>query len=393
MNATDDEYWNEKSFEGFSFEDEEKEVNLNKKIPPEYEGLLIGSSETKLDNVESLDTLLSKDILDKIFLKPDSKSNKTSSTQQKQKSVKSTIESIVMSYKYTLEPYRSLEEKKMLLKESLDTEDGNAILTVIIFLTSTLKKNIFQRILRDNPVAASHYVQYLYSNQYIDELVDTLEMLGRTKDAMMILFKCGCRNPKNCLQRLNVCANLAEDQYDKQMISQFIHLVGKYEVKWAQFMSVVTLISDKCKEQQNVNSCRMLANEFNLSAKQLEATLLITFSQLQNWVLVDDMFVNKNWLGKDKLALSLPIAETVKLLHLNGAPSSSLTRYIKMIKDSDERLELAKKFYCHHVIIDDFVTKKDRRGLLIYKLTLQKQSESYYYADIILKSPNIKWKN
>lgn len=79
-----------------------------------------------------------------------------------------------------------------------------------------------------------------------------------------------------------------------------------------------------------------------------------------------------------------------------------------MIKDSDERLELAKKFSCHHVIIDvckhrilkiksfsglsckifqDFASKKDRRGLLIYKGNLPKQTESYYYADTILKSP------
>lgn len=35
-----------------------------------------------------------------------------------------------MSCPYTLEPYRSLEEKNMLLKEALNTEDGNAILTV-----------------------------------------------------------------------------------------------------------------------------------------------------------------------------------------------------------------------------------------------------------------------
>jgi len=256
-----------------------------------------------------------------------------------------------------------------------------------------LKKGIFQRILRDNPVAASHYVQYLYSKQYIDELVDTLEMLGRTKDAMMMLFKFGCRNPQNCLQRLNVCVNLADEPYDKQMISQLINLIGKHEVKCAQFSSVVTLISNKYKEQQNISSCRMLANEFNLSAKQIEATLLITFCQLQNWVHVDEMFVNKNWLGKDKLALTLPVGETVKLLHNNGAPSSSLTRYIKMIKDSDERLELAKKFNCHHIIIDDFASKKDRRGLLVYKTVLQKQTESYYYADTILRSPNIKWKN
>lgn len=83
-----------------------------------------------------------------------------------------------------------------------------------------------------------------------------------------------------------------------------------------------------------------------------------------------------------------------------------------MIKDSDERLELAKKFNCHHIIIDvknkinhkqftikkyimvyfylifqDFSSKKDRRGLLVYKTMLQKQTESYYYADTILKSP------
>lgn len=35
----------------------------------------------------------------------------------------------------------------------------------------------------------------------------------------------------------------------------------------------------------------------------------------------------------------------------------------------------------------DFASKKDRRGLLVYKTVLQKQSECYYYADQILKSP------
>jgi hypothetical protein len=35
----------------------------------------------------------------------------------------------------------------------------------------------------------------------------------------------------------------------------------------------------------------------------------------------------------------------------------------------------------------DFSSKKDRRGLLVYKSMLQKQTESYFYADTILKSP------
>jgi len=76
-------------------------------------------------------------------------------------------------------------------------------------------------------------------------------------------------------------------------LNTFNYILGKTDVKCTQFPSVVTLVSDKYKEQQNINSCRTLANEFNLSVKQIEATLLITFCQLQNWVHVDDMFVNK----------------------------------------------------------------------------------------------------
>lgn len=38
-------------------------------------------------------------------------------------------------------------------------------------------------------------------------------------------------------------------------------------------------------------------------------------------------------------------------------------------------------------LFQDFATKKDRRGLLVYKTILQKQTESYYYADTILRSP------
>lgn len=46
----------------------------------------------------------------------------------------------------------------------------------------------------------------------------------------MMLFKFGCRNPQNCLQKLNVCVNLADEQYDKQIITQFINLVGNYNM-------------------------------------------------------------------------------------------------------------------------------------------------------------------
>lgn len=50
--------------------------------------------------------------------------------QKKQNSIETTIDNILMSETYTLEQYRSIEDKKMLLKHALATEDGNAILTV-----------------------------------------------------------------------------------------------------------------------------------------------------------------------------------------------------------------------------------------------------------------------
>jgi len=46
----------------------------------------------------------------------------------------------------------------------------------------------------------------------------------------MMLFKFGCRNPQNCLQRFNVCVNLANEQYDKQIISQLINLIGNLKM-------------------------------------------------------------------------------------------------------------------------------------------------------------------
>lgn len=57
----------------------------------------------------------------------------------------------------------------------------------------------------------------------------------------MILFKFGCQNPQNCLQRFNVCSNLADDQYDKLMISQLINLIGNwlwYIPYWEKYLYI-----------------------------------------------------------------------------------------------------------------------------------------------------------
>lgn len=56
-----------------------------------------------------------------------------------------------------------------------------------------------------------------------------------------MLFKFGCRNPQNCLQRFNVCANLADEQYDKQIISQLINLIGIQNLCFRSSMNEIYL--------------------------------------------------------------------------------------------------------------------------------------------------------
>jgi hypothetical protein len=124
-------------------------------------------------------------------------------------SPKEAIDCMVKGINVDLNVYKGKEEKLYLLDFAIDSNDGNAITSVVLFLQRTLKPALFNHELSKRSLAADHYVYYLKEMQQINDLIDILAMLGRHEDAAMMLYmqainckssETKIRNLKSCLQ-------------------------------------------------------------------------------------------------------------------------------------------------------------------------------------------------
>lgn len=71
--------------------------------------------------------------------------------------------------------FRAIHEKEALLDEAIACGDGDAILTVLLFLKQTLKPSHFNKIIQIRPDAVRHYVNYLLRRFMVAECSDFLE--------------------------------------------------------------------------------------------------------------------------------------------------------------------------------------------------------------------------
>lgn len=74
--------------------------------------------------------------------------------------------------KYSLNVYRSIEHKTQLLDQSIDTYDGNVILTVTVYLARSLSRSIFHHLLSKREAAIKHYSTYLVFHNRLQDLAD-----------------------------------------------------------------------------------------------------------------------------------------------------------------------------------------------------------------------------
>jgi hypothetical protein len=81
-----------------------------------------------------------------------------------------TISKLLMGKSVSLHIYRSLKDKEALLDEAIASGNGDAILQVVLFIQSTVKKKIFHEILRLRPEAVTHYVNYLGTRMKLGEV-------------------------------------------------------------------------------------------------------------------------------------------------------------------------------------------------------------------------------
>ncbi|OWA54067.1 hypothetical protein BV898_18487 [Hypsibius exemplaris] len=83
---------------------------------------------------------------------------------------------IMRNKPFSLENYRSIEEKVVLLDQALNLHDTNAIL----HLKNTLSLALFVEEMAKKPDAVDQYLDYLKEEWCHQECLDFLERLGRT---------------------------------------------------------------------------------------------------------------------------------------------------------------------------------------------------------------------
>lgn len=84
------------------------------------------------------------------------------------------ITQMLMKKPCSLHCFRGIHEKEALLDEAIVCGDGDAILTVLLFLQQTLKTSHFNRIIQCRPEAIRHYVNYMLQRFLVAECSDFL---------------------------------------------------------------------------------------------------------------------------------------------------------------------------------------------------------------------------
>uniref|UniRef100_A0A8C4XHG6 Spermatogenesis-defective protein 39 homolog n=1 Tax=Erpetoichthys calabaricus TaxID=27687 RepID=A0A8C4XHG6_ERPCA len=90
---------------------------------------------------------------------------------------------------YTLEDFRALRDKMLLLDEAVQLHNGNVITAVLIFLKKTLSKEILFRELESRQVALRHFIHYLKEMEELKLLNELLKFLGRTEEMALMQYR------------------------------------------------------------------------------------------------------------------------------------------------------------------------------------------------------------
>ncbi|KAK6631812.1 hypothetical protein RUM43_013876 [Polyplax serrata] len=423
----DENYWNHSESKAFSFDDDELGSNsrlFGAKVKSSFVADIIFEGVPQKPDLEQrpLETLISSYSLQRIFEEKICSKSENLSVQEELKlaqrqlsnqwvplSVSKTVNLIALGQPYSLHLYRSLELKKALLDEAIKSGDGNGILTVVIFLSNTLKKSLFYQILQTRPVAVAQYVQYLTSRVMVSDLIDLLEMLGQTRDAGMKQFEFiiqGIQNKKTKLQRLNTCYSnhfSLLDSNDKYLLKDYINFlewtltIDETGTKSSMNNSVLDSLAYLCtnhwdEPKTSKTSPWFLSAMQNISERQFQWVILLERSQKQCWADIETHFLTKGWLSGKKLKGIISIEKIIVEMCKHEAPYNVLEKYFEVIGNYDKRLEVAKQVSCHKAVIDTLVLMKDRQGIIDYKMNLKPQSEEYLHAESVLRN-QIKWKN
>ncbi|XP_064781081.1 spermatogenesis-defective protein 39 homolog isoform X2 [Oncorhynchus masou masou] len=334
-----------------------------------------------------------------------------------------TVKRMQQGKVYSLEKFRSLQDKLLLLDEAVNAHDGNVITAVLIYLKKSLNKEILFRELITREIALRHYIHYLKEIGEQKLLVELFKSMDRTEDMALMQYRdhLNVRDENKRRDFLKNCLSLpfspddathVQDHYtllerqiiieanDKQVESSGqADIFKKYPRKASILnMPIITTLYYSCfyhygESDGTFSSPANIRKTFRISDKQFLLTCLGARAKLKAWFDVDALFTTKNWLGYTKKRSPIGFHRIVDILQKNNAPVQVLQDYVNLVEDVEQKISLAQKYKCHDVIINTYRDLKDRQQLIVYRGKVERGSSEYRKIEEILSNSQLRWKN
>uniref|UniRef100_A0A673MR07 Spermatogenesis-defective protein 39 homolog n=1 Tax=Sinocyclocheilus rhinocerous TaxID=307959 RepID=A0A673MR07_9TELE len=442
----DDEYWNSSKFKAFTFDDEDDEFSQLKESKRAVNSILVDDDDEDEDDVERVSwsgepvgsiSWSVKETASSIRSGSEQSFPKIDTTPSLSKqgsgyslsslfkgnlhdlSPEETVRRMQKGRAFSLEKFRSLQDKLLLLDEAVAVYDGNVITAVLIFLKKSLSKEILFRELMARDVALRHYVHYLKEMGEQKLLVELLKALGRTEDMALMHYKehLNIKDEGRRRDFLKSCLSLPFSQDDATYVQDHYTLLERQIIIEASDkkavaeifkkfprkasilnMPIITTLYYSCfyhygESEGTFSSPSNIRKTFRISEKQYILTALGARAKLKSWFDVDSLFNTKNWLGYTKKRSPIGFHRVVDILHKNSAPVQVLQEYVNLIDDPDLKLSGALKYKCHDIVINTYRDLKDRQQLIVYREKLERDSPEYRKIQDLLNNVQIRWKN
>ncbi|XP_023016000.2 vacuolar protein sorting 16B [Leptinotarsa decemlineata] len=390
VSKNEDDFWNTSASSGFNFDDDEDSNQPFKEF--------VFSSTSEENSILPIHSLISKASLDLIL--DDIKSTNDYIVPP----VEETIKKMFNGQKYVLEVYKKLTDKLLLLDSAVNSMDGNVILGVVLFLKSTLRRNIFYHQLAKRTVAVRHYATHLIVNGQYEELADLYMVTGNNSGMRQVYYLSGrdIKNKDTLYKKLEhvMLEHLQKVSNDeKRELNENMQLLQWQIDRKETCNSVIEQLASLCKKEwernKNSNDAIMdFKEKLKIDDFAFEWTAMNVLASMQSWPQLTALFMKSNWLSKkSSLKTVMPAEIFVYGISRHSPPKDALEQYLHCISDHDRALYLAEKLNCHKFVIHHFINQRDRQALLAYKAKVVPQNEEYFLIENALQSSDKKWKN
>ncbi|XP_071399979.1 spermatogenesis-defective protein 39 homolog isoform X6 [Centroberyx affinis] len=440
--ADEEDYWNSSKFKAFTFDDEDDEftrlkeskqaVNSIRSLVEEeddeddvekvsWSGEPIGS-KAKAGGFQSFSESLSDSSVRHYapeLRKPKSEYKDYISDW----SPEETVQRMQQGKVFSLEKFRSLQDKLLLLDQAVRVHDGNVITAVLIYLKKSLSKEVLFRELESRQTALRHFIHYLTETKEQRLLMELFRALGRTEDMALLQYKehLSITDENKRRDFLKSCISLPFSPEDAVHVQDHFTLLerqiiieatdgqaesgGKVEI-FQKFprrasilnMPLITTLYYCCfyhysETEGTYSSPANIRQTFRIAEKQFFVTALAARAKLKAWLDVDSLFSSRNWLGFSRRKSPLSFHRVVDVLQKNNAPVQVLQQYVGLVDDAELKISLAQKHKCHDIVINTYRDLKDRQLLLGYRGKVGRGSAEERKIDELLSNSQIRWKN